>query len=121
RGMRLHGNAEGVFLFVVRETAPRSGVLGEDDGPLVFVGNHVQAVVPGGEGLAFDGDVVGECDSGVFVCTGAPYPAVRDGLAEDFAAVNHGHMIRYGDIREADALRGRGTLADTRNAELRRL
>ena len=63
---------EGVFFFVVAEAAPGSRVFGEDDGPLILVGNHVQAVSARGERLAFDGGVIGEGDGGVFVGTGAP-------------------------------------------------
>ena len=56
--VRLDGDAQGVFGLIVEEAAPGVGVLREDDGPFLSAGDHVQAVAPGGQRLAFDQHVV---------------------------------------------------------------
>src|SRR5581483_9775055 len=104
-------HAQCVFFLVVREAAPRAVDLGKDNGPLVFVRNHVQAVSPAVEWFALNGDGIGERDGGVFVCTGAPYLSKGDKIAPDFAIAGERPMIVDGDIGYADALRHRRMLA----------
>jgi len=78
----------------------------------------VQAVGAGGQRVAFDGDVVGERDSGVFVSARAPDLAERNGLAPDFASAHERPAIVNGDIGQPDALRGNGALAERRKSQL---
>src|ERR1700676_1574632 len=82
--------------------------------PHARVGNCVQGVGAGGERLAFDGDIIGERDGGVFVGPGAPDLAVGNDFTEDFAADDEGGVIGDGDVGEADALRDVAVLADAR-------
>src|SRR5262249_44033525 len=111
-GGGFHGDAQGVFFLVVAEAAPRGGVFREDDGPLIFVGDHVQAIGARGERLAFDGGVVGESDGGVFVGPGAPDFSIGHDFAPDFAAVGEGTAIFDSHGADADGLRGFAVLAD---------
>src|SRR4029077_260114 len=118
RGMRLYRDAQRIFLFVIAEAAPGRGVLREDDGPLIRGGKGVQAVGAGGQRVAFDRYVVGKGDGRVFVGARAPHLAVGDGLAPDFASAHERPAIVDGDIRQPDALRGNGALADGRKTQL---
>jgi len=82
-GRGLDGYAQGVFLFVVAELPPGCGVLGEDDGPLILVGEHVQAVGAGPRALAFAGDFIAEKVMVVFsFAAGAPDFSLGHGLAQ---------------------------------------
>ena len=113
-----HRHAQCVFRLVVAEASPGGVHLGEDDGPLIFVGNHVQTVSAGRQRLAFNRDRIAEGDGRVLVGAGAPDLAIRHKSAPNLAAVGQRAMIVDGDVGNADALRHDGVLAGTRQVEL---
>src|SRR5690349_20004200 len=119
--MRVHGHAKRVLFFVITETPPGSGVFREDDGPLTLIGDRMQAVSACGEWLALDADVVGKGYGGVLVGSGAPDFAVRNDFSPYLAAADERFVIVDGYVRQADALRGGGMMADARTQHLRRL
>ena len=119
--MRFYGDAEGVFFFVVAETAPGSGILGKNNGPLILVGNGVQSVGARRQRFSFDGNVIGESNCRIFIRARAPDFSVRHGLAPDLAPSDRGPVISDGDVGQPKPLRHGSALARTRDVQLRRL
>ncbi len=119
--VRFHRDAQRVLFLVVAEAAPGSGILGENNRPLILVGNGVQSVGACGQRFSFYGNVISESDGGIFIRARAPDLTVGDGLAPDLAPVYRGAVIGDGDVGQADPLRHGAALAGTRNVQLRGL
>src|ERR1700733_8910204 len=96
-------------------------LLGENDGPLVVPGNHVQTVSAFGQRLSFDRNWIGEGDGGVLIRPGPPYFIVRHNFAPYRSALNQRTMIVNGDVGDPDSLDHHRVLAITRQVQKRRL
>src|SRR5439155_10299456 len=120
-GLRLRGYAQSVFLLVIAEAAPGSRVLRENNRPLIFVRNGVQAISPRRERFSFDAHVVGKSDDRILVRARAPYFSVRHRLAPNLPPANFRPVIDNRDIRQPNPLRHCPSLAEARNVQLRRL
>src|SRR5215472_15750604 len=117
--MRLYGDAQSFFFFVIAEAAPGSGILREDNRPLILVGNRMEAVSAGRQRLAFDRHITGKRDGGIFVRAGAPDFAVRNDFAPNLAPADRRPVIVNCDVCQPDTLRDDSALADARNVQLR--
>src|SRR5947199_1239282 len=109
--LRLYGDTQSVLLFIVSEAAPRSGVLGKDDSPFFFAGEHVQAIGSLRQWLALDGDRISERDGCVLVGAGTPNLSVGDQAAPDFPAIHQRTMVVERDVGDANSLRHNRVLA----------
>src|SRR5579884_2608023 len=71
RRLGLHRYAQRVFRLVVSKAAPCCRGLGKDDGPFILIGDHMKAINPPGQRLAFNADRIAEFNGGVFICARA--------------------------------------------------
>src|SRR2546423_2926206 len=119
--LRFGLNAERVLSIVILETAPLSGIVVEDDGPLRFAWYCMHAVRAGFQWLSVDQDIVGHLKHCRFIRASAPDMIVgNDGLTwlafilivqSSFTFGARGHRRRR--IRKnRSALYGRTTVSD---------